>query len=348
MAPEHALLSAVEAYIRLILHNDGAGSIALADHAIEVARERGPLDIEMVARAIKGLALVTRGEIGSGMSLLDEASTAALGEEMTEPTVRSTILCALMDACDRVRDSDRASQWCARFREAAERWTLPAIVTVCRPHYAVVPAWRGEWEEAEAELLAAITESNAIRPPMAVEGIVRLAELRRRQGRLDESAELFANVEHEDLSQLGRAEHALATDDARTAIDLARRFLRRLPTDDRVERAPDLEVLARSCLAAGEVDEATTAAVELREAAEAIGTTALRAAVEFVDGLIANTRGDTQKGHEQHWRTRSTSTHERGPPSRRLAHGWSWAGSRAGAARRLRSSARGDRRDVGP
>jgi ATP/maltotriose-dependent transcriptional regulator MalT len=294
LAPEHGLLAAVEAYLRLMLHNDGPGAIALADRAVEVASEQGPIDVEMVARAVKGLALVTMGEIERGMSLLDEASTAALGEEIEDPTVRSTILCALMDGCDRVRDFDRASQWCARIRDAAERWELPAVITACRPHYAVVLAWRGEWEAAEAELTAAIAESNATRPPMAVEGIVRLAELRLRQGRISDARELFAQVEHEGLAQLGRAELVMVEGDAETAVDLADRFVRRLPNDDRVERAPGLEVLARACLAAGELARAANAAAELRAIASAIGTAALQAAAHFVDGMIAAARGERQ------------------------------------------------------
>ena len=298
LTSEHALIAAVEAYLTLMLHNDGAAAIALAERATEIAREHGPLDIEMVALAVKGLALVTRGEIEPGMSLLDEASTAALGTEIEEPTVRSTILCALMDACDRVRDFDRAVQWCTRIREAAERWGLPAVVTVCRPHYAVVLIWRGAWDEAEAELTAAIAESHAIRPPMAVEGIVRLAELRLRQGRQDDAAELLREVEHEGLAQLARAELALSLGDPAAAVDLAGRVVRRLPEDDRVERAPALEVLARASLASRDLKRAAKAGRELRSIADAIGTPGLRAAARFVDGVVAAAAGELEAARD--------------------------------------------------
>jgi ATP/maltotriose-dependent transcriptional regulator MalT len=172
------------------------------------------------------------------------------------------------------------------------------VVTVCRPHYAVVLIWRGAWDEAEAELTAAIAESHAIRPPMAVEGIVRLAELRLRQGRRDEAVELLHEVEHESLAQLARAELALSLGDPSTAVDLAGRVVRRLPEDDRVERAPALEVLARACLANGDFGRAGIAASELRAVESAIGTPALRAAARFVDGVVAAAVGELEAARD--------------------------------------------------
>lgn len=174
-----------------------------------------------------------------------------------------------MDACDRIRDFDRASQWSTRIREAAARWQLPALITVCRPHYAVVLTWHGLWDEAGRELEAAIEEYGRARPLMTAEGIVRLAELRLRQGKIDEAAQLFSRVEHEGLAQVGLAELALARDDATSACDLAARFLRRIPASDRVERAPGLDVLARAALAGGDIELAEGAALELRESADA-------------------------------------------------------------------------------
>ena len=63
--------------------------------------------------------------------------------------------------------------------------------------------WRGKWAEAEQQLLAANRDIPRIRPPMAVEGIVRLAELRWRQGRWEEADELFQQVRNDGLAQLG-------------------------------------------------------------------------------------------------------------------------------------------------
>ena len=47
---------------------------------------------------------------------------------------------------------------------------------------------RGSWAEADAEIAANVRELGAFNPGRAVDGLVRLAELRRRQGRFEEAA----------------------------------------------------------------------------------------------------------------------------------------------------------------
>jgi ATP/maltotriose-dependent transcriptional regulator MalT len=232
--------------------------------------------------------------IDEGMTRLDEAAAAVLTGDVEDPAIQTTILCSLMDACDRVRDYDRAVQWCQRVREFAQRSNMPEIFSFCRPHYAVVLMWRGAWDEAEAQLLDAERELTAIRPPMATEAIVRLAELRWRQGRWEEAAMLFQRVEHEPLAQLGRAELALSARDVETSADLAERFLRRIPADDRIERAPGLELLARACTTAGDLERAAAAIAELRAIADQIATPPLRASASLAEGVAALARDDAE------------------------------------------------------
>ena len=69
------------------------------------------------------------------------------------------------------------------------------LLGVCKAHYAGVLTWQGRWGEAESELLSAAESFAASRPPMVGDALVRLAELRRRQGRLDEAEELFGRCE---------------------------------------------------------------------------------------------------------------------------------------------------------
>ena len=290
--PEHAWLALWDAVSALIGSNDTASARQFATRAAELARELRVFDVEITAMAIEGLALVSEGEIARGMELLDEAAAVAVSGEIENASMRTTILCSLMDACDRVRDFDRASQWGTRIQEVSERWGTSEVFSVCRPHYAVVLTWRGAWQEAEAELTAAVRELSAIRPPMAIEGVVRLAELRLLQGRPEEAATLFAQVEHEPLAQLGRARLSLAQGDTSMAIELAERFLRRIPIEDRLERVVGLELLVRGCVAAGRPESARVPAAELRMIADAVGTAPLRAAACASEGLLAAASGD--------------------------------------------------------
>ena len=99
---------------------------------------------------------------------------------------------------------------------------------------------------------------------MTGEGFVRLGELRRRQGKLDEAMELFDRCGSHPLASLGRASVMFDRGDFKTGADLAERHLRRLPASNRTERAAALELMVRACLEQGRVDEATQAVTELQ------------------------------------------------------------------------------------
>jgi hypothetical protein len=61
---------------------------------------------------------------------------------------------------------------------------------------------------------------------MATLGILRLGELRIRQGRIEEAAALFAQCEGRPAALLGRATIASEEGDAASAAALAERYLR--------------------------------------------------------------------------------------------------------------------------
>src|SRR5262245_19147278 len=154
--------------------------------------------------------------------------------------------CYMISACDRVRDYDRAVQWCTRLKAFCAKWGLRPLFAVCRTQYASICMWRGTWPEAERELAAATDELAASRPARTADGLVRLAELRRRQGRLVEAAEMFERAEPHGLASLGRAELAFDRGDPRAAAEQAERYLLRMPTQNRTDRAAGPELLARS------------------------------------------------------------------------------------------------------
>lgn len=146
---------------------------------------------------------------------------------MTDLDAMTLSCCYLIYACERVRDVERAAQGCDHLRHLAARWGYHAMFSFCRTHYAGVLIARGDWPRAEAELVAAVEELAATHPAMAVEGIVRLADLRRRQGRLDDAATLLARLDDHPLRMLGttpgllgRAAVALDRGDPATAAAL--------------------------------------------------------------------------------------------------------------------------------
>src|SRR4029079_1655258 len=128
-------------------------------------------------------------------------------------------------------------QWCDRIKEHSRKWGLKPLFAVCRTQYASVCMWRGAWEEAERELTDACDELAICRPGMTTDGLARLGELRRRQGRVDEAASLFERSGAHPTACLGRAGRALTKDDPQRAAELAERHLRRVPAKNRTERA---------------------------------------------------------------------------------------------------------------
>jgi ATP/maltotriose-dependent transcriptional regulator MalT len=218
---------------------------------------------------------------------LDEVNAAVVAGEMKDLVAIGMACCYMIAACDRVRDYDRALQWCTRLKAFCTKWGLRPLFAVCRTQYASICMWRGTWLEAEQELIAATDELAASRPAMQADGIVRLAELRRRQGRLVEAAALFEQSEPHGLALLGRAELAFDRGDARAAAEQAERYLRRVVLHNRTDRAAGLELLVRALVDSANLEGARTALVELETIATLVGTTPLKAAASLAAGRIA-------------------------------------------------------------
>src|SRR2546426_8875604 len=290
--PERAWLDLREGAFALFDDGDPDRAHRHAAEAIRVGRALGSIDLEMVGRALQGLALVTSGAVAEGMRNLDEVNAAVVAGELKDLIAIGLSCCYLIAACDRVRDYDRAFQWCTRLKVFCAKWGLRPLFAVCRTQYASICMWRGTWLEAERELTAATEELAASRPAMTADGLVRLAELRRRQGRLVEAAALFEQAEPHPLASLGRAELAYDRGDLKAAAEGAERYLRRLPLHNRTDRALGLDLLVRARVGLGEYDAARTALAELNAIATLLATPPLRAAASLAAGCVEAGTGD--------------------------------------------------------
>jgi ATP/maltotriose-dependent transcriptional regulator MalT len=296
--PEHALLAVQESLAAFLRFSDPAAALAHAASGRELARRFGLVDLEMLALAIEGASLVASGELTRGMGQLDEATAAALGGEMRQLDLIGLTCCFMIYACERVRDFDRAGQWCTRMKEYCDRNGLRSVTAVCRTHFATVLTERGEWRDAEAELMTA-SELLAPRPMLQAEAVARLGELRRLQGRLDEAGALLDRVAFHPRAQLGQAALALDRDDPEGAVGWAERFLRQLPESDRTQRAHGFELLAHARAALGDAAGARAAVAELAAVADAVHTEPLRAALAYASGVV-----DAQGGQLESARAR--------------------------------------------
>jgi ATP/maltotriose-dependent transcriptional regulator MalT len=293
--PEHAFAASRAALFALLDDGDPEAAEKLAAEAVRIAQGIGAIDHEMVGRALHGFAQVTMGCVTEGLRELDEVSAAILAGELSDRLLIGLAGCYLIAACDRVRDHGRAVQWCNRIKEHSRKFGLKPLFAVCRTQYASVCMWRGAWEEAERELTDACDELAICRPGMTADGLARLGELRRRQGRLDEAAALFERSGGHPIAVLGRAAILLDQGDPRSAADLAERHLRRLPAGNRTERAAALELIIRAHAGRGpdmHLERAQAALDELRSIASDAQTSPLLASASLAAGLMALATGN--------------------------------------------------------
>jgi LuxR family maltose regulon positive regulatory protein len=295
--PEHGWLDALLGYVATV-DGDPASAKAFAVRARELGCRLEVVSLEMFALAVEGLALVNEGEVAAGMRCLDEATAAALAGEFEEIVSAGWTFCFLLNACERVRDYERAAEWCRKVEEFSRRMRTNFVTLACRAHYGAVLTWQGRWPEAEQSLSEA-TDLAAERPSWGGLAIVRLADLRRRQGRFAEAEDLLEQRPGNPLAPVVLAELALDLGDASQAVDLLEPVLRRVPAQNETLRAAPVEVMVRAKIAAGETGAATSHLSELRSIAEALGTRPLRASVALSEGLLEAAAGDRETARER-------------------------------------------------
>jgi LuxR family transcriptional regulator, maltose regulon positive regulatory protein len=289
--PDHGWLAFHEGYIA---HGQGDsdGACASATFAADLGRRFGVADLEMLGLALEGATLVASAQVDEGMQCLDEATATALEGEATIPISGAWTFCILVSACTAVLDYERASEWCDRIAEFAARYGSRYMLAFCRAEYGAVDVWRGRWSEAEAMLEASLDDFARSRPAWAAAPLVGLAELRRRQGRAEDAANLLAEAGTFRSAQLCRARLALDRSDTRAALELAERVLRQVPADRLLDRWPASELVTRARIARGELEEAVVELRALRQTAELVGTTPVLAGTDLAEGMLAAAAGD--------------------------------------------------------
>jgi DNA-binding CsgD family transcriptional regulator len=273
----------------------------LIEQALAIARGMADTDLELCALAELGVLLVKMGEVEQGLACLDEAMAGALGgDRATFDTVVFTS-CSMLTACDIVSDLERASQWTRAADEFTQAYGGPYLYANCRVVYARVLMARGNWPEAERELLKAIVSTREAFPAMHNRAVVSLAELRLRQGRRDEAETLIESMDDPLGSSVVAANIALERGKADVAAALIERWLNSAAEhpsgplhaggpEISVETAAALCLLAESYLAAGNIELASSAADRLAELASATRGAQAHALGSLAAGRLAQAR----------------------------------------------------------
>lgn len=263
-----------------------------AQEAAALARVFGDADLEALALANTGMARVALGRVASGMTNVDEAMAAATSGEVRDTFVVCETFCVTLSACELAGDWARTDHWCQAASDYARRHNSPFLSAYCRTTYGGLLADTGRWHDAEAALIEAIRTFDAGHKGLRVHAVLKLADLRVSQGRLEEAEVLLSGYEDLGGAVLPLARLHQARGDvprARALLDHALTPGHEAPT---LHRAPLLRMLVDVALALADTATAQRACVELRHLAELSGSALLAAQADLARGQLARATGD--------------------------------------------------------
>ncbi|HST68161.1 MAG TPA: LuxR C-terminal-related transcriptional regulator [Solirubrobacterales bacterium] len=295
---EQGWLSLFDGYYEVKVKGDTEAAAALGRDTAALGHELGVADLEALGRALEGDALVVGGKIEEGMRCIDEAAALAASEEFELSVSPIFTQCIMIGACELAGDFGRVAQWCEAMRLEGERLNGRHVIGVCRSAYGNVLTARGEWPQAEAELTDALGALEATRPGLAPAGLVRLGELRVRQGRTEEARALFERAVPAPLALTGLGALALQDGDAQRAAEIAERLLRRGPVAP-LDRVAPLELLARARARLGEPDAARAALEDLNGIVNDRRMPYLKGRSHLVAGELALAAGEAEEARQE-------------------------------------------------
>jgi class 3 adenylate cyclase len=276
-----------------------------AARGVEIGARSGDRDLQAYGLMYQGMALVGRGDIEEGLSLLDEATAAAVSGELS-PYATGVVYCNTISTCRDLADYRRAGEWTEVASRWCERQSISGFPGVCRVHRAEIVALRGGLAEAEEEAQLASKELMSFKAlRLAAEGFNAVGEIRLRMGDLDGAEEAFRQAN--DLGhdpQPGMALLHVARGRPDAAMASIRAALDGAPTV-RLARARLLPALVEIAVEAGDVPTAETAAGELTAIAKDFGSPALHAAAHGARGAVLLAKGEADEALKDLGRARA-------------------------------------------
>ena len=267
------------------------GQEQVAKGTVELARQDHDPDLEAFSLAVYGSALVAQTKINEGMDAIDEAMTAVISGEVKDYFVASETFCVTLSTCELAGDLVRTNHWCESALEYAQRYQCSFLSAYCRTTYGSLLAETGKWKDAETALTEAIHAFDTGHHGLRVNAVLKLADLRVSQGRLEEAEVLLSGYEDYGSSALPLARLHLA----RGESELARAVLEQALQSEgspSLHRAPLLRLLVDVLLASNELVAARRAAEELVSLSQLTSSNLFLAQAELALGEISRHAGE--------------------------------------------------------
>jgi ATP/maltotriose-dependent transcriptional regulator MalT len=259
--------------------------------ARRIAKRFGDTDLQFGALSAEGCCLVERGRVREGMARLDEAVAAATSGEVKDLSTVADIYCKMLFACEMALDVRRAEQWMTVAQAFVRRSnSLPVSGIYCRTYYCGVLTAAGRWAEAERELEASVRTFEPAYRGLRSGALVRLADLRVRQGRLEEATQLLAGHEQDPYAVRPIARLHLLRGDFELAAAVLRRRL--ALTGEGIVQAPLLTLLVEVEVAAGRLEDARVICAQLDKIASETRAPLARTLAQFATGVTCRAAGE--------------------------------------------------------
>lgn len=284
-------------YLELALSRSSGGVEEMMQHAgamLDIGTRFGDRDLQAYGLMLQGIGLVSQAQVERGMSLIDEATVAAVGGELT-PYAAGAVYCMTIVVCRDLADYRRAGEWTEATTRWCERQAISGFPGHCRVRRAEIMRLRGAFEDAEIEARRAVQELIAFGEiPIAGLGFHEIGEIRLRIGDLDGAEEAFAQAHQRGndaqpglaLLQLARGRPVAARSSIRAAL---------ADQPMALTRARLLPAQVEISLAAHDVAEAREAAEELREIASTYEAPLWHACAHQALGAVLSYEGDASR-----------------------------------------------------
>ena len=273
---------------------DYAAAAAVAEEAVRIGERFGDRDLFALAIHGQGHMLIRNGQVREGLALLDEGMVAVTAEELS-PIVTGLVYCGVILACQEVYEVRRAREWT---RVLADWWALqPEMVAFtgrCLVHRAEILQLDGSWRDALEEARRAGERFAETRNPAAGLARYRQAELLRLQGDFTGAEDAYREASTFGWEpQPGLAQLRLVQGRTDAAVSAIRRAESAMTGP--VERGRLLPAFVEIMLAAGEVEAARRACLELEEIVSGFESAMLDAMAAHARGAVHIAAGEPRE-----------------------------------------------------
>jgi ATP/maltotriose-dependent transcriptional regulator MalT len=275
-----------------VAHGPGdlTGGSARAAEVIDLARRLRSADLEAEALQTRGRIRIDEGDVERGMADLDDAMLFAV-EGRLRPFSTGKVYCSLISACEEVGDVDRAAEWTEATLRWAQQHPFAIFPGICRVHRAMVLKRKGDLAEAEREAARACEELSRSHVGNSAAAHSEVGDIRRRLGDLDAAEAAFARAQELNGRPCGAlALVRLAQGRTEEAVATIAGCLR--DNGHRLSRATLLPIQVHVSVAAGDLDAARAALIELTAIVDEYGGPLLRATLLSTRGRLELAEGN--------------------------------------------------------